>query len=189
MSQEVINNEEIQTQINAPNSSINFHKKSRLSKRFEKLKEEIQNNKQYLEVLEELKWYLTQRDGIDVTQKLADGGFSEDEILEATRKKEKYWKKSQKYQFFESAQKIDLDLLARIKMNFEAYVKPLIQSVAEKDKIMIAIVENVINPILEILNEDGADDELLDYNADDIYGMIYHLTGNCHLYWTNYDNI
>lgn len=37
------------------------------------------------------------------------------------------------------------------------------------------------------LNENGAADACLCYNEDDIYGMLYYLTGNCHINWTDYD--
>lgn len=190
MSQEINNNSAIENQLNAPNSTINFHKKSRYSKRFEKLKEEFLNNTRYEEVLDELKGYLTKRDGIDMPQKLEDGGFNENEILRAIERKQLYWKKYEKYKFYESAQRIDSELFAKIKIDFETYVEvPLINTGASKQEIMKAVVEKVVNPILSILNEDGADDEILNYNAEEIFGMIYHLTGNCHLYWKNYDNI
>jgi hypothetical protein len=49
--------------------------------------------------------------------------------------------------------------------------------------------EKVIQPILEILNKEGAEDNYLNYNANDIFGMVYFLTGKCHLNWKDYDTI
>lgn len=182
---------EVKTQVNIANNdgSLYLNKQSRLSKRFERLKNQVQNNDLHDEVLEELKWYLTERDGIDMPQKLKDGGFSEDEIFDAMVKKDFFWKKSQKFRFYDAAQRIDLVILANIKTNFETYIKPLINRNADKTVVMQCIVERIVNPMLAILNEEGADDELLDYSSENILGMIYHLTGNCHLYWKNYDNI
>lgn len=50
-----------------------------------------------------------------------------------------------------------------------------------------AVYEQVILPIMNELNENGAADACLCYNEDDIYGMLYYLTGNCHINWTDYD--
>ncbi len=178
-----------QLNIDKNTGTINFSKQSRLSKRFERLKDEVQNDRRYYDVLDDLKWYLTPKEGIDMPQKLKDGGFNEDEIFEASKKKEFFWKKSEKFKFYEAAQRIDLDILANIKTNFDTYIKPLINQNENKDIVMRHIIERVVNPILLLLNEEGADDDILDYNSENILGMIYHLTGNCHLYWKNYDNI
>jgi hypothetical protein len=164
--------------------------KSKYAVRFERLKTEVSNEVRYQGVLDELEFYLTKMDSIGITQKLIDGGFTQNEIIKATRRKEKYAKKAQKNRFYESAQRIDIDLFAKMIIDFETYVEqPLINNGADKSVILKALLEKVVNPILNILNEEGADDEILNYNAEDIYGMIYFLTGKCHLNWKNYDNL
>jgi hypothetical protein len=188
MEQKITNNSPIDKQIIAA-GSIYLSKKSRYAKRFEKLKSEFDNNERYQEVIEELEYYLTKLDGLNLEKKLTDGGFNEKEIIKASKRKELYWKKYEKYKYYESAQKIDNDLFAKIKIDFETYIDPLIEAGEDKTKIMKIVLEKVVNPILILLNEEGEEDELLNYNAEEIYGMIYHLTGNCHLYWANYDNI
>ncbi len=192
MSQEVNNEKEIGTQLNAANveGSIYLTQKTRFSKRFEKLNNEVATNEKYDGIMESLKHYLTKLDGVDMTTKLQDGGFTENEIIKASRRKEKYAKRLEKNLFFESAQWIDSQLFAKIMIDFETYVEiPLINTGANKDVILKTVVEKVVNPVLELINVEGENDEVLNYTTEDIFGMVYYLTGKCHINWKNYDSI
>lgn len=165
MSQEIKNEGEVQSQLNAGNveGSIYFSRKSRWAKRFEKLNQEVKSDQRYEGTMEALKYYLTKQDGIDAETKLIDGGFSEKEIINAIKSKEKYAKRLQKNRFFESAQWIDSQLFAKIKMDFDAFVMPLVNSKTTKDKIIQTLVKNVIQPVLDLINTEGEDDEYLNY--------------------------
>lgn len=190
--QKIENNSEVLAQLNVQNNTgqIWVGQKSRFAKRFEKLNTEVASDMRYEGIMSDFKYYLTTLDGIDMPTKLLDGGFDEAEILEATRRKEKYAKKLEINRFFESAQWIDSQLFAKIKMDFQAYVEtPLIKTGASKEEITKALVEKVINPILDLLNTEGESDEILNYNAEDILGMIYYLTGKCHLNWKVYVSV
>lgn len=190
MSQEVNNDGEIQSQLNAANvENIFFAKKTRFAKRFQKLNQEVESDERYEGTMESLKHYLTQLDGIDAETKLYDGGFNEIEVISAIRKKEKYAKRLEKNRFFKSAQWIDSQLFAKIKMDFEAFVFPLIINGSLKSEILKEVVIKVVQPVLDLINLEGEDDDVLNYNADDIFGMVYYLTGQCHINWKNYDNI
>lgn len=192
MSQNVENNEnQIQNQLNigANQAPIYLTKQTRFAKRFEKLNKEVASDERYEGIMESLKYYLTSRDGIDMPTKLLDGGFRESEIIEATRKKEKFAKRLELNRFFESAQWIDSQLFGKIKMDFEAFVLPLVNNGATKDDILKEVVLKVVHPVLDLINIEGENDEVLNYNADDIFGMVYYLTGQCHLNWKNYDSI
>lgn len=192
MSQTVDNNEnQIQNQLNigANQAPIYLTKQTRFAKRFEKLNKEVASDERYEGVMESLKLYLTRLDGIDAPTKLEDGGFKEFEIIDAIRKKDKFAKRLQLNRFYESAQWIDSQLFAKIKMNFETFVLPVINSGATKDEILKEVVIKVVEPVLDIINIEGENDEFLNYNADDIFGMVYYLTGQCHLNWKNYDSI
>ena len=46
-----------------------------------------------------------------------------------------------------------------------------------------------LNNFFDLINKDGEFDDYLNYNINDIYGMVYFLTGKCHLNWKEYDNI
>lgn len=192
MEQDITNNGPVENQLNIQENSgpIIFIKKTRFSRRFEKLNEEVASNEKYDGVMESLKKYLTKLDGVDMPTKLRHGGFTEREIINATRRKEKYVKRLEKNLFFESSQWIDNQLFAKILINFETYIeKPLINNGANKDEILIAVVEKVINPVLELINIEGENDDVLNYSLEDIFGMVYYLTGKCHINWKNYDSI
>jgi hypothetical protein len=191
MSQSIQNDSTVEHQLNVAqvHGDAYFVKKSRFSKRFEKLNREVAEDERYEHVMDDFKYYITTLDGIDMPTKLSDGGFNDVDILEATRKKEKYAKKLEKNRFFESAQWIDSQLFAKIKIDFDTYVMPLIDNGSDKHTIMISVVERVVNPCLEIINTEGQDDEILNYNAEDIFGMVYYLTGMCHLNWKKYDHV
>ena len=192
MSQQVDNNEnQIQNQLNIGENqgAIYLSKQTRFSKRFEKLNKEVASDERYEGIMESLKYYLTKLDGIDMPTKLEDGGFKKNEIIEATRKKERYAKKLELNRFFESAQWIDSQLFGKIKMDFEAFVLPLINKGVSKEEIFKVVVIKVVQPVLDLINVEGECDEVLNYNADDIFGMVYYLTGQCHLNWKDYDSL
>lgn len=192
MNQNIDNTDnQIQSQLNIAENQgpIYLAKQTRFSKRFEKLNREVASDARYEGIMESLKYYLTSRDGIDMPTKLQDGGFKESEIIEATRKKERFAKRLELNRFFESAQWIDSQLFGKIKMDFEAFILPLVNCGTSKDEIFKELVLKVIYPVLDLINLEGENDEVLNYNADDIFGMVYYLTGQCHLNWKNYDSI
>ena len=192
MTQDIHNNNKVDNQHNIANvdGNVYFAPKTKLAKMFEKLQQEVTNNERFEKIMDALKYYHTKLDGSkDMTAKLQDGGFNNNEITKATRRKEKYAKRLEQNKFFEYAQKIDYHIFGEIIKNFETYVEPLINSDISKDEIKKAVTEHVINPILILINAEGENDDFLNYNADDIFGMIYYLTGRCHINWKNYDSI
>ena len=161
---------------------------SRLSAWFRKLAEEFRNDEKLRRKLDDIKRYKTVLDktrGLD--RKLEDGGFAPDSIATARRKKQYYVKKATKYQYYESAQRIDSYLYAKVCNRFDSYVFPLIRAQHPLDEVRTAVYEQVVIPILEEINEQGSADTCLCYTEDDIFGILYYLTGNCHINWTVYD--
>lgn len=192
MAQEINNQDSVGQQVivgTLHGNVISNDRNTRFSKRFKMLCDEVLNNARYEGIMEDFEYYNTKLDGVDMPTKLKDGGYGENDIIAATRRKEKYSKKLEKHKFFQSALWIDSQLFAKIKINFETYVEPLINGNSPKKEIACVVVEKVIKPILQLINIEGEDDEILNYDAEDIYGMIYFLTGKCHINWTNYDNI
>lgn len=156
---------------------------------FRKLREEIENNTTQ-EIIDDLREYKTKLDGKKgLKEKLTDGGFSSRDIDWAMRRKEQYAKKATKYECYPSAQEINLLLFGEIKAKFDSYVFPRIKQGETIGTIMQLINEVIVSPIMKMLNENGAHDEDLHYTSDHIYGMIYYLTGMCHLNWIDYDNV
>ena len=159
---------------------------SRMAVDFENLRKEILKEVTQ-ETIEELKYYITELPGSKpFEEKLTDGGFSEDSIQEATRQKELYRKRAQMYRNYPSAQQINLDLLSSIKNSFYTYIFPLIEEGTTLSVIKQHLREKIVIPTREMLNKNGMYDDKLRYNEDHIYGMIYYLTGMCHLNWTVY---
>lgn len=159
-------------------------------RKFQKLAKEIEQDQRYEKAIDDLEYYNTILDGsLGLEQKLQDGGCSKAEINRALRQKLKFAKKQEKYKYYESAQYINVHLFAEILLKFDDYVKPLICSHANKVEIFKAVSNNVIHPILDKLNIEGADDDYLCYDAEDVYGMVYYLTGICHINWKDYENV
>lgn len=180
-------------QNNAPNAkeikNFNFiGKSSRYVSRLQSLAEEIRGEIKE-DVFEDLLFYNTKLDGTkDLEQKLTDGHFGRTRITVTTRQKEMYAKKATKYECYPSAQQINFSIFGRIKNDFDTYITPLIETDTPINDVMKVVREKIVSPIMEII-ENGANDDYLQYTEDHIYGMIYYLTGMCHLNWTDYDNI
>lgn len=164
-------------------------RQSRMGAYFERLHKEIED-KTTREIMDDLLFYITKLDGTKgLEEKLKDGGFSPSFINSAMRKKEQYFKKATKYSCYPSAQIINLLIFTDIMNYFEVYIEPMIKQEKPVEEVMQCIQEKVVKPIMDDLNANGAADEDLQYTSDHIYGMIYYLTGRCHINWTNYDNV
>ena len=162
---------------------------SRLASDFERLRQEILKGVKQ-ETIEELKYYITKLPGTrSAEDKLSDGGFKPSSIREAIRLKDLYARRATMYQDYPSAQQINLDLFSRIRHEFDDTIFPIIEGGADLSSVMQQIRTKIVNPIMQLLNENGAYDEHLHYSEDHIYGMIYYLTGMCHLNWKDYDNV
>lgn len=187
----VRNNSAIGAQANVKenNGTINIgNSRSRLSATFERLEQEILNNTRK-EVIDELLLYTTKLDGTKgLEEKLQDGGFQKMFIQKAIIQKEMYAKRATKYECYPAAQEIILSLFARIKNEFDVRIYPMIIKGADVPSIMQEVHKQIVSPILQMIEMNGANDQSLYFNMDHIYGMIYYLTGMCHLNWKDYDN-
>ena len=188
----VRNNSAIGAQANVKenNGTINIgNSRSRLSATFERLEQEILNNTRK-EVIDELLLYTTKLDGTKgLEEKLQDGGFQKMFIQKAIIQKEMSAKRATKYECYPAAQEIILSLFARIKNEFDVRIYPMIIKGADVPSIMQEVHKQIVSPILQMIETNGENDQSLYFNMDHIYGMIYYLTGMCHLNWKDYDNI
>lgn len=166
----------------------NYYTKSesRLGGLFRRLNEEINNDIRLQKKLDDIKRYRTKlRHTIGLEAKLRDGGFSQSAIIKARRLKMYFAKKSMRFQYYESAQRIDSFLFAKLCNRFDTYILPNIESLPLCE-INQMVYEKVVQPIMYDINANGSCDRHLCYNEDDIYGMLYLLTGNCHINWKDY---
>ena len=114
----------------------------------------------------------------DLDEKLRDG--NRDHLIEfAIELKELVTKKITKNSHFESAQKIYTYLLTQIRITFLTEIASKIKS---KDfqvyQIDDLVVERIIEPLLASV---GGCSLLID--KEDLYGLLYILTGNCYIEW------
>ena len=91
--------------------------------------------------------------------------------------KESFAKKLNTHLFSETAQTILARLLAEVYARFNRHVTPQLQS-SSPEQIADLVQEKVLNPLNEEIGT-----EVLDLYADEVDGMLYFLTGNCHVKW------
>ena len=188
---DLINKSPVERQVNIGSNKgdIYFDKPTRIALLFKKLKEEAESQSGFTESLQELQRYVTDQDGLGLEKKLSDGGYSSREIDKAEERKQLFWMKAEKGILYPSARKIYALLLAKVIVDFEAYIEPLIFSKQPKEIVRVALTERIIDPIFDLLNNEAGDDEVMLLNTEEIFGMIYYLTGRCHLNWTDYDTV
>jgi len=147
----------------------------------ETLKRELRDNKEIQSILPTLGHYMSLVDGDDVIglEEKLRAANRDQEIEKALGKKEIIAKRLQKHSTYRSAQEIYILVLGNILERFKAYVTPLIESGAPDAEIKICIFENVVNPTMNMMEQNA-----LKIYWDEIWGMIYFLTGNCHIKWT-----
>src|SRR6266478_6829382 len=94
-----------------------------------RLKEEQENDIRLTELIDDLEHYSRpfKGDVQGLESKLKDGDL-ESFVDFALRAKERFYKKLIRYQLFESAQKINVHLLALVESYFENHIVPKIQS-------------------------------------------------------------
>jgi hypothetical protein len=101
-----------------------------------------------------------------------------DEIREAEQLKELFAMRVHRRQFSATAQGIFAYLLGRMNQLFKYRVRPLIARQATRDEIDKAVHDDVLIPILEIVQTHS-----LPLAPHEVQGMLYFLTGNCHITW------
>ncbi len=172
-----------QLNINKNFGEIYLEKTTRFSSRFKRLNEEIEKDQKIDEVIDKLQTYNKSADLRSMPEKLEDGGFSKEEIYQAKLRKQQYWMSFEKHKFYKTAQIIDSEIFALLKFNFDTYIYPLILQNEPKNKILLELNSKVILPILTLLNKEGEEDTYLNYSVDDLLGMLYFITGKCHINW------
>ena len=161
--------------INKLNSNSTYL--NNLYERFEKEKIE---NPEFKELCEELDYFNSIIDGdvIGLEEKLQQGG-KEKILFYALDVKDRFHRKLMKTsQYSMIAQDINVYLLTKVRSSFMREIYSLIINNASDEKINLMITERIIKPVQADLGIN-----LFGYNEDDIMGMIFFLTGNCHLKW------
>ena len=165
------------------NSQTNIHhsKKGKLAHLFEKLKDKFEERDTISKVSDDLKRYKDERDRISIEQKLIDANREHltDDFLWL---KDQYFRKLTKFQFYEPAQEIHAFLLGVVSEKFRNIIYPLIRSGESEQIILLTMSEQITNPIVNLIQEEGCYD-IMGLSATEIEGMIHFLTGQCHIKW------
>lgn len=146
---------------------------------YQRLEKEKADNAKIPGFIADLDYYFQPLSGevIGLDGKLRNGKY--DSLIDyALRVKEKYHKKLYQHQFSETAQLINKHFLTLVESCFQTQVYPHIFAGATPEEVTYLVQKFIIDRLLDELG-----DNVLDFAADDINGMLYFLTGNCHLKW------
>lgn len=166
---------------NSININNNFSTRATyLQDLYERYEKEKNENPDFKELCEELDYFNSIIDGdvIGLEKKLTQGGRVKliDYALDV---KERFHKKLMKTSQYSSiAQDINVYLLTKVRRGFIMEIYTLICNNESEEKINMLITERIIKPVQEDLGIN-----LFRYTEDDIMGMIFFLTGNCHIKW------
>lgn len=177
------------TVTNGDNAAGNINKKtinhygpsSTLKRLSEELNESYASDEDYKGYIEKLEKYLTYAEGQqnvrDLEEKLRAGN-REELIQEAKKLKERFSMKISRNQFSDQAQTLFAHILAKINSFFNSKVKTLINEDKPASDIDSLIYDELVTSIYDDVGDCG-----LDIDTEDIRGMLFYLTGNCHLEW------
>ena len=112
----------------------------------------------------------------DLETKLTEAN-RQDELHEAEELKERFTKLLVKSSLSEQAQNAYVHVLSKIKVDYDHKVKPLLKSYAE-----LSSIEASVHDVIMGIYEDLAG-TVIQHNVLEIKGMLYFLTGNCHIEW------
>jgi hypothetical protein len=161
------------------NSDNHYNQYLKLVEEFEK--ELASEQSPYREIIAKIRHFTSNIDGdkiIGLEKKLENAGFESD-FTWARDMKEQYFKKITENNLSKATQKIHAFLLARTCVLFNLHVRGAINDGMSKDVIKDLLIEKVINPVQNMVGENN----VLDLLDDDLIGMMYFLTGNCHITW------
>ena len=163
------------------NKNINQAPLLPLEKAIHSILDNVDENPELEDIIEELAEYITSRpdrEVIGVEQKLINGG-RRDLLHNAVHLKNKFERIIAKKQMSPVDQKIYVHVLAIISSTFDNKIRPLILAKKLKPEIDRAIHEEIINPVYQSIV--GFNQQI---TADHVAGMLYFLTGKCHLVWS-----
>ena len=152
--------------------------KSKLNEILSQITQEAMIDDNFRKIIESFNYYLrpTINNQKDLKTKLSEAN-REYEVSEAEELKTKFAMKLNKNALSESAQNMYVHILAKMKAAYEQKVRPLI---IEKQPISV-----IDSKVYEILNELYNDmlGTVFEEDMLGIKGMLYYLTGTCHVAW------
>lgn len=154
---------------------------SALRRRSHELKELYVKDEEYRGFIEKLQKFLTTAESDRTPRSLEEkltAGKRTDLVHEAKVAKERFYKKLNKHQFSDQAQELFAHILAQINSFFNSKVRPRIREGRSASEIDDLIYDELVKKIYDDVG-DGA----LNIDTEEIKGMLFYLTGTCHLEW------
>ncbi|PXV75263.1 ABC-three component system protein [Pantoea sp. PNA 03-3] len=143
-------------------------------------KQLCETDQEYRYMLEELEEYLNPRPGrkiIGLEGKLKEGNRL-DLLEDAMYLENKFARRVTKHQFSISEEIIYCHCLSKINSSFSHHVKPLFKNTVNTAIIDRVIYDKIVEPLYEEVSEVSTA-----ISIELIRGMIFFLTGKCHLRW------
>jgi len=153
----------------------------RLRKILDQFRFEKANNKQFSQTVEKLAYFKNYAD-FEIRRTLEEklrAANRDSQLRHALRMKELFARRLIEHELYESAQEADACLLGEVCTRFNNSIYPLIIKRESEVVIAHAIETQVVTPVMALLG----DDELLSHRREEVFGMIFFLTGNCHINW------
>ncbi|KVT83339.1 ABC-three component system protein [Burkholderia ubonensis] len=150
-----------------------------LLKLYEKLKVDGHGDSSGGAFSEKLQHYMSSSTDGDVRgleAKLRDSG-RDDQLYAALGMKERAFKSIMRYQTSRTAQRVFTIVLTDLHARFTLTVTPVIQEGAGR-----VVVDSCINAIVQATHN-MLGENVLEFDAMDLLGMLYYLGGNCHIRW------
>lgn len=155
---------------------------SSLNRLYRKLRDEAAQDQELTEYIAQLQIFT--RSVEDETVVGLDGKFTaadrEDQLDMATAMKEMVYAELRKNMFSRTFQTIYATLMGKIYEEFQTWVQPAIAKGATREQIDQLVNVHVVKPLVSELETCSEYD---DAATSTVRGMIYFLTGNCHLVW------
>lgn len=159
---------------------ITFGGQTQLERLYARLEKEKSESEVFSEIVDELLHFKNYAKGtlvLGIEKKLENGNRLE-YLKFAIETKEKFAKKLLLNEHSETAQLIYAFLLAKVYTSFETNIYPRLKEGHPNEFINQLVSEYIVKPLEDILG-----DNLLRIYDDEINGMLYFLTGNCHIKW------
>lgn len=167
------NNYEITIQPQAPDPEI-------LKGAIRQLEALSSQDEEFADFLERFNHYTSDRSGrpvIGLENKLLNGG-REDLVEEAVEHKDRFVKRISRGQLVSRRQYIYYYVLQKLQIQFDVQIRPLMKIGSPAQVVDMAILNEIV---LVVYSEVSQVDPSIDMQL--IYGMLYFLTGKCHLVW------
>jgi hypothetical protein len=163
------------------NAPVMYRQDPRIRELILEHEQEILADPSYKEFSEKLNNFLNrtvENELRDLQQKLEDG--QRDFLVDyAMEQKESVTKKIMSYSHFTTAQEIYTFILANMRVTFLHQIAPKIKSSKfDAYEIDDLVVQQIIEPTL--ISLEGCS---LVIDKDELYGLLYVLTGNCYIEW------